>query len=59
MNERVSITVQRITPLGNGRYKVKVQQTQANLIDMQHEKRNYKVLRNLGRGRYIMKESGY
>lgn len=52
---RIPIDVLHISPMGNGKYKVKIKQNQANLIDLHHQGREYTVIRNLGRGRYIMR----
>ena len=54
-DNRIPLDVIRIDPMGNGKVKVKIKQTQANLIDMRHQGRDYIVIRNLGRGRYIMR----
>jgi hypothetical protein len=54
-DSRIPLDVIRIEPVGNGKVKVKVKQTQANLIDMCHQGKNYTVVKNLGRGRYIMR----
>jgi hypothetical protein len=55
MSHQINVNVQRIVPLQNGKIKVKIFQTNANLLDMNHEGKKYRVLRNLGRGRYIMR----
>ena len=54
-DNRIPLDVIRIDPMGNGKVKVKIKQTQANLIDMCHQGKNYTVVKNLGRGRYIMR----
>lgn len=55
--KRISINIKKIEKLGmSNRYKVKVLETQANLLDMNHKGENYIVIRNLGRGRYIMRK---
>jgi hypothetical protein len=56
MNKQVKVSVKRIEPMGNGKFKVKIIQNDVNLLDMNHEGKKYKVVRNLGRGRYIMRE---
>lgn len=52
-NDHVPITVQKIQSIGGGRYRVKIAQTKENLVNMTIDGRKYKVLRNLGRGRYV------
>jgi hypothetical protein len=42
-------------PLPRGRYKVKIEQTKVGLDTMRHQGKDYVVLKDLGRGRYIMK----
>jgi hypothetical protein len=57
---RIPIDVLHISPMGNGKYRVKIKQNNANLIDLHHQGREYTVIRNLGRGRYIMRlAAGY
>ena len=54
--KRISINIKKIEKIGtSNRYKVKILETQANLLDMNHQGENYIVIRNLGRGRYIMR----
>lgn len=52
---RIPIHVIRMESVGKGKFKVKLAETHANLIDMHHNGRDYIVVRNLGRGRYVMK----
>jgi hypothetical protein len=42
--------------LGKNKFKVKIKETNVNLATLNHNGRNFKVLNNLGRGRYIMAE---
>lgn len=55
---RISIDVMHISPMGNGKFKVKIKQNNVNLIDMHHQGKEYAVIKNLGRGRYIMRLCG-
>lgn len=54
--ERIKINVVRLEQMGRGRVKVKIDDTKSNIIDMNHNGKDYVVMRNLGRGRYIMRE---
>lgn len=54
--KRVTVSVQKVEVLPRGRIKVKIKETEANLIDLKHKGKDYVVLRNLGRGRYVMRE---
>lgn len=51
----ISINVQRMKPVGKGKVMVKIRETSVNLTDMSHNGQHYKVLRSLGRGRYVMR----
>ncbi len=53
---RIPITVERFIPISGGRFKVKIKEPDANLIDLHHENRDFVTLRNYGRGRYVMRE---
>lgn len=53
--ERVSITVEHMEPLSGGRWKIKVKETHIDLIDLSHEGREFVVVKNYGRGRYVMR----
>jgi hypothetical protein len=53
--KRIDITVEDMEPLPRGRYKVKIEQTKVGLDTMRHQGKDYVVLKDLGRGRYIMK----
>ena len=53
--ERIKVDVMRIDPIGHGRLKVKVKGS-VDILDLNHNGRAYEVIRNLGRGRYIMRE---
>ena len=53
---RVTINVQRMEPLGNGRFKVKVAESNLNLSSIRHGGRDYVVVKHLRRGRYVVKE---
>lgn len=55
---KVQINVQKVELLKNGNYKVKISETNVNLLDMTHQGKVYKTLRALGRGRFIMKIIG-
>jgi hypothetical protein len=52
---KVNVTVQKMESMGT-RVKVKIKEHHLNLTDMKHNDKNYVVTKNLGRGRYIMKE---
>jgi len=54
-DRRISINVLHMELMGNGKVKVRIKENQANLINMHHQGRDYIVIRNLGRGRYIMR----
>ena len=41
---------------GKNKFKVKIKETNVNLATLNHGGRNFRVLNNLGRGRYIMAE---
>jgi hypothetical protein len=56
MNKQVKVNVLTIHPMKKGKVRVKIAQNNVNLLDMNHEGKKYKVVRNLGRGRYIMRE---
>lgn len=58
VGERVSITVERTEPLSGNRWKIKVKETQINLIDLDYEGKRFVVVKNYGRGRYVMKLVG-
>jgi hypothetical protein len=53
--KRFNIDVIRMEPVGKGKVKVKIAQTQVNLSTMHHEGKDYTVISNIGRGRYIMR----
>lgn len=55
-NNRIDITVEKIQSMGAGRFKVKIAETKASLIDMRIDGREFVVTRRLGRGRYIVRE---
>lgn len=54
--ERIKVDVVRMEPMGKGKIKIKIRDTKSNIIDLQHGGKGYAVIRNLGRGRYIMRE---
>ncbi len=54
--KRVNITVQKMRSMGAGRFRVKVAQTRECLIDMRIDGKEFVVTRNLGRGRYVVRE---
>lgn len=56
-SRRVNIEIDRIEPIGRGRYRVKVRQN-INLLDIRHGGHEYRVERNLGRGRMICRRIG-
>jgi hypothetical protein len=60
MNEpksrRIPLTLKHMEPLGNGKFKIKLAETQINITDFRHEGVEYTILKNLGRGRYIAKK---
>ena len=56
MKNRRPITLQKIEGIGKGKFRVKIKETSANILDMRHNGKDFIVLHNLGRGRYIMRE---
>ena len=57
--QRITVNVKKFESTGRGRYRVKIVETHANLINMTHNGEKYVVVKNLGRGRYIVrKEDG-
>ena len=55
-DKRIPITIESICGISNGRFKIKIKENDANLIDLYHEGRNFVTIKNYGRGRYIMRE---
>ena len=53
--EKVPVTVERMEQLTGGRWKIKVKETNLNLIDLDHEGRKFVTVKDYGRGRYVMK----
>ena len=53
---RVNVNVKYIKPLKHGRYRVKITETDVNLTDMRHKGVDFTTIKNLGRGRYVMKK---
>ena len=53
--KRINITLQRAEVLGKNKIKVKIKETNVNLTTMTHAGIDHTVLKNLGRGRYIMR----
>lgn len=56
--KRISLDVQRWEPLKAGKFRVKFAQTNINISDITHEGKKYAIIKNLGRGRYIVKVEG-
>jgi hypothetical protein len=54
--ERILLNVLRMEFLSLGRYKVKVAENEVSLKIMNHNGKYYIVVKNLGRGRYIMRK---
>ncbi len=54
----VQVSVQRVENIGRGRIRVKIRQTDFNLSGMEHNGKSYVVSKNIGRGRYIMRQEG-
>ena len=54
-SEKVDITIQKAEVINKNRIRVKIAETHVNLMDMDHMGMHYKVVKNLGRGRYIMR----
>lgn len=52
------VQVERISDIGRGRIKVKIQQTDINMTGLNHNGKIYIATKNLGRGRYIMRQEG-
>jgi len=56
--QNIRVNVQRLEQIGPGRIKVKIAETSANINTLTHNGKIYETAKNLGRGRYIMKEAG-
>ena len=54
----MKVTVMWVEPIGRQRFKVKVAETGANLAAIEHKGRLLEVSSKLGRGRYIMRDTG-
>lgn len=52
---KIRITVQSITPIKHGKFRVKIKESAENITDMEHEGRRYKTVKRLSRGRYIVR----
>ena len=56
-DKRVKVTVQNFEALSRGRIRVKIAEAALNILDLSHKGKHY-VVKNLGRGRYVMREKG-
>ena len=54
-SHNIQVHVQKVEPIGKGRYKVKVAETGAKLSALTHNGKELVTARDLGRGRYIMR----
>ena len=54
--KRANITIQKLEPISHGRVRVKILERNISLNTMRHENKNYIILKQLGRGRFIAKE---
>ena len=54
----MKVTVMRVEPIGRQRFKIKIAETGANLAAIEHKGRLLDVSSKLGRGRYIMRDTG-
>ena len=50
--------IEHVKALPNGRKQVKIHQNDISLVDMDIDGVHHKVLRSLGRGRFIVKQIG-
>jgi hypothetical protein len=57
IQHNTTVHVQRAKPIGIGRIRVKIAETKVNLTRLTHNGKTYETSRNLGRGRYVMKEA--
>jgi len=51
----IQVHVQKIEPIGKGRFKVKIAETGAKINTLSHNGRELVATKDLGRGRYIMR----
>jgi hypothetical protein len=54
----MKVTVMRVEPIGRQRFKIKIAETGVNLAAIEHKGRLLEVSSKLGRGRYIMRDTG-
>jgi hypothetical protein len=54
--ENVSIDIVSVKKLANGNSQVKIRQNDVSLVDIDIFGKKHKVLRSLGRGRFICRE---
>lgn len=56
--KREKVTVQKWESIKAGKFKIKIAQTKINATDFVFEGVKYAIMKNLGRGRYIVKVEG-
>ena len=56
-DHNIKVHVQRVETIGKGRYKVKVTETGVRLSSLTHNGKKLVTARDLGRGRYVMREA--
>jgi len=54
----MKVTVTRFESIGRQRFKVKIAETGVSLASIEHKGRLLEVSSKLGRGRYIMRDTG-